>query len=185
MRYGRLKIIAKTKKKTKDNRFLYRCLCECGNYIFLPKNALVTGNTKSCGCLRKEIAAKNVLKVQPLAAKAASITNKKHGMRDTRFYHIWQGMKDRCLPNERNRNYGYRGITVSKEWNNFQNFMDCMYVSYEKHVLEHGEKNTTLDRVNVNGNYEAGNCRWATYKEQASNTQKNYKFKTEHGTTKS
>ena len=81
-------------------------------------------------------------------------------------------MKERCF-NDKVRgfkNYGGRGITVSEEWMDFTMFANDMYDSFVRHVKKHGY--TSLDRMDVNGNYEKSNCRWATRKVQAKNTRK-------------
>ena len=92
-------------------------------------------------------------------------------MRHTRFYNIWCGMKSRCFnPNSKDyKNYGYKGITISNSWRLFSNFMKDMLISYKEHEIAFGEKNTTLDRINVKGSYSKENCRWATKKEQCIN----------------
>lgn len=86
-----------------------------------------------------------------------------HGMTGTRTYRSWESMKRRCLnPNERAfPNYGGRGITVCERW----------LASFENFFADMGEcpPGLTLDRRNNDGNYEPGNCRWATYSEQARN----------------
>lgn len=96
--------------------------------------------------------------------------NLRHGLRHTRLYGIYQHMKQRCYnPNNKDYHcYGERGIIVCDEWlNDFQAFYDW--------AMSNGyQENLTLDRMNVNGNYEPTNCRWATSKEQANNTRANH-----------
>lgn len=105
---------------------------------------------------------------------------KKHGLTGTRFYNIYQHMKMRCY-NENCKsypNYGGRGITICDEWkNDSNNFINDMYHSYLVHAAEHGEKNTTLERKDVNGNYDPSNCIWATKQVQNNNNRKITKYK--------
>ena len=98
------------------------------------------------------------------------------GNKRSRLYTTWSTMKGRCLCNTNTRYkwYGARGIKVCEEWENYENFKKDMFDSYNKHVKEFGEKQTTLDRINNDGNYEPGNCRWTDAKTQANNQRKNY-----------
>lgn len=95
---------------------------------------------------------------------------KTHGMSNTRFYKRYAAMRSRCYRvNSSNYSY-YGGRGIKSEWKSFEEFLCDMYPSYLEHVGKHGEKNTTLDRVNVNGNYSKENCRWATMKVQNNNS---------------
>lgn len=91
---------------------------------------------------------------------------------DYRFHHIWSDLKQRCNNPKckRFKDYGDRGIKYCLEWNLYKNFKNDMWESYKKHCLLYGEKQTTLDRIDVNKGYFKENCRWATYQEQSVNT---------------
>lgn len=154
MKFGRLRVI-KRAENNKYNRAQWLCECECGNTVIVSGNALLKGNTKSCGCLNAEMVKKS--------------KNKIHGMTNTRLFNCWSAMKDRCS-NENNQayiNYGGRGIKVCSEWlHDFQAFYDW--------AVSHGyADNLTLDRKDVNGNYCPENCQWITKKEQQSNKRTN------------
>lgn len=108
-----------------------------------------------------------------------------HGMRYTRIYKIYHGIRARCDNNIGNKKsfalYGARGITY--EWKTFEDFYKDMSESYNNHVKKFGERNTTIDRINGEGNYSKENCRWATHKEQNNNSRQNH-YITYKGETK-
>lgn len=153
-KFGRL-IVLKQVGRDKNNQVIWLCQCECGNTIKTISNRLKMGKTKSCGCLAKEI---------------KSITHKTHGLSHTRLNRIYRKMKGRCLckTNPAYPRYGGRGIKICVEWlDNFMNF-------YNWAINNGYADNLSIDRINVNGNYEPSNCRWATDKIQTRNLRTNH-----------
>lgn len=93
----------------------------------------------------------------------------RHGFRKTRFYRIYMAAKGRCTnPNtDSYKNYGARGVEF--QFADFYEFRDALYKSYLAHAAEHGETNTTLDRIDNEGHYSPDNCKWSTWIEQNNN----------------
>lgn len=125
---------------------VWRCLCDCGNEVLVLGGNLRKGKTQSCGCYRFGL-------------------RQTHGKANTRIYNIWKGIKQRCINANHTfyKDYGERGITVCDEWrDNFQAFYDWA-------IANGYADNLTIDRIDVNGNYEPLNCRWITNEAQQSN----------------
>lgn len=129
------------------------CKCSCGNQTLISKYNF--GVTKSCGCYKQEI-------------------KYKHGGKNTRLYNIWKSIKQRCVYSSSAtfKNYGGRGIKMCEEWkNNYSVFKEWALANGYDENAQRGV--CTLDRINVNGNYEPSNCRWINIQKQQLNKQNN------------
>ena len=153
-RFGRLIVIRRINNDKCDN-LRWLCRCDCGQTIIALGGNLRKEQTKSCGCLQKELSA---------------FRSTKHGHRKNRktsqIYTSWKSMNQRCFDfnNPAYSSYGGRGITVCRRWKKFENFLEDM-----------GKRppGTSLDRINNNRNYYKSNCRWATPKQQGRNKRNN------------
>lgn len=160
-KFGNLTVIDEVGYRNKKVYWL--CRCNCGNLCEVPTGNLRSGNTTSCGCVHKELTSK-LFKI--------------HGQNDTRLYVIWCHIKQRCYNEhcKEHKYYGERNIKMCGAWlNDFMNFYNW--------AINNGYDDTlTIDRINVNGNYEPNNCRWITQKQQTRNRRSNviftYKCKT-------
>ncbi|HVI27483.1 hypothetical protein [Hansschlegelia sp.] len=155
-RFGRLTALALA--TTGSGGRSWQCVCDCGGEKIVRTEYLRSGETKSCGCLLS-------------SAPREQFTT--HGMSKHRRgegYVSWTGMKDRCLnPNNREyARYGARGIRVCDRWLRFENFIADMGMRPSPHH--------SLDRIDPNGDYEPGNCRWATALTQGRNTRRALKL---------
>lgn len=149
-RYGRLVVVAEAPKRRKMRHFL--CRCDCGNTITTRLSALRNGKSKSCGCLRVE------------QNRTANLT---HGLSHRPLYRTWHGMKQRCLnPNAvAYEHYGGRGITICDEW--------LEYEPFHRWALANGyRKGLSIERIDVDGNYEPSNCTWIARNRQTENTRR-------------
>lgn len=140
------------------------CKCDCGKELRVWATALISGNTRSCGCLQ---------------ADRTGVSGRTHGESKTPLHVVWCGMKARCRnPTHASyENYGGRGIAVSPEW-------ESDYLAFKAWSLANGyRKGLTLDRIDNDGPYSSCNCRWTTYAVQGRNKRSNVKV-TAFGETK-
>ena len=147
LRFGKLIVIKYIGIQMPSRRALWRCCCDCGNFVETTTDLLQRSKVTNCGCKRSEG------------------LHKTHGGSRSRLYRIWKGMKNRCYNPKQSRYelYGGRGITICDEWlNDFAAFQEWA-------ALNGYDENLTIDRIDNDKGYCPDNCRWATYAEQIHN----------------
>lgn len=152
-KYGRLTVIKENGKQGKN--IMWLCKCDCGKEINAIAYNLKNGHTRSCGCLQTETR---------LKSKAT------HNQSKSRLYRIWRHIKSRCFNSKvpHFKNYGGRGISMCTEWEkSFESFMLWSMANGYANDL-------SIDRIDVNGDYNPDNCRWTNAKVQANNKTNNH-----------
>lgn len=155
-RFGRLKILGIHEQRSDSGNWSFVCVCDCGEITIARCGSILGGDTKSCGCL---------------ASEAAARINATHGLSGTPTFKIWKAMIERCCYRKGRsyKNYGGRGITVCDRWrSSFANFYADMGPRPEG-KMKNGRALYSIDRIFNDGNYEPGNVRWATPTEQNRN----------------
>lgn len=154
-RFGNLTVISESERHRRESgrpERTVKCLCDCGNVVIKKLQLLIIGNTTSCGCFHR-----NMMKQKMT----------KHGMKGEPEYLTWKRMKYRCY-NPKSKAYecyGGRGIIVCDKWKND-------FLAFFNDIGKKPSPEYSIDRINVDGNYEPGNVRWATSKQQANNRRK-------------
>jgi hypothetical protein len=168
-RFGRLTVVGFHGVKKHHAQWL--CQCDCGLTTLSYAYQLNSGSKKSCGCLRIEEASKHI----PPAMKGDDNPTYKHGGKSggiEPLYTTWWNMLKRCETPSSNRYhcYGGRGIKVCEEWHEYALFRKWAYANgyYEQDADTPRRYKLSIDRINPDGNYEPGNCRWITVSENAS-----------------
>ena len=160
-RFGRLIAIAPTEQTTIGQSRIWRCLCDCGKEHLVSRASLQGNNTRSCGCLAREI------NIQKCLARTVHGHGRRSG--ESATHRTWRGMVERCTKASHSsfRRYGGRGIRVCERW-----------LTFDKFLADMGERpeGTTLDRIDNEGDYSALNCRWSSLRIQQLNSSRSLRL---------
>lgn len=165
-RFGKLLLIERL-PRYRYGQTHYKCRCDCGNEKIICSSHLVTGLTKSCGCLFKEKTGREW---------------KTHNLSNSKLYQIWTNIKNRTTRSNsklhRYSNYDRLDIKMCDEWkNDFMSFYNwAINNGYKEEKLPNGRNKLTIDRINPYGDYTPDNCRWITIQEQLNNMTTNRLF---------
>jgi hypothetical protein len=163
-RFERLEVLTFVGREEITGRAQWNCLCDCGNELVVNGNRLLSGNVKSCGCLKRDS-----------CIERSTI----HGDTDKPLWKMWKGMLDRCHLKKHNsyKNYGGRGITHDPRWFEYLKFKEDMLLHYNMAYRKWGKRFVlSLERLDASGNYCKENCTFIPKNWQAKNTRRHRWF---------